>query len=371
MPISASPRARLNLLFQRARRYYVGPFAFPFARSAPITPYSELGAAGQIVFTDTNGIMSVSNGSILVSGTAASNDGPNASDGVRSPGTAFYFSLPARTTVTNSSNWGLARTNNTSSSVIVGVHYTAANVFTIIDNTSSTGEAITGTSGTHEFLCVARNNGAFLFFRDSGVVGGAWTLLWVSALETTIANINGKLRLLAGAQNFRLGGMSIFNLADYVPAFGSDYGYATDHLTSPAALTTYKHTADCWLEFTIPTLPSLGTIDVHFRKVDANNYWIARINASGDFSLQEVVAGSATQRATAAAVVVAGHRCVLIVDGSTIKGFNGVGVGAVRWTYSSASNFATATSGSVGALGTGGVVSDLAVYPRTFTAAGL
>jgi vacuolar-type H+-ATPase subunit F/Vma7 len=62
---------------------------------------------------------------------------------------------------------------------------------------------------------------------------------------------------------------------------------------------------------------------------------------------------------------------VLIVDGSTIKGFTGAGVGGIRWTYASASNFATATSGQVNSLGTGGVVSDLAVYPRTFTAAGL
>jgi hypothetical protein len=371
MPISNSPRGKLNTFMQRSRRYYVGPFSFPFAKSAPLTPYSEPGAAGQITFTDTNGIISVSNGSILVSGTAVNNDGPLCSDGVRGPGTAFYVSTLSRTTITNTSNLGLSRTNNSSSAVIAGVHYTASNAFTMIDNASNTGESITGSAGTHEFLFVARNNGGYIFMRDGGVVGGPWTLLWVVVLETTIAAVNGKFRIIAGAQNFRLGGMSVFNLADYVPAFGSDYGYASDHLTSPAALTTYRHEANCWLEFTIPTLPTAGNLDVHFRKVDANNYWIARVNSSGDFSLQEVVAGSATQRATAAAVVVAGHRCVLIVDGSTIKGFNGVGVGAVRWTYSSASNFATATSGSVGALGTGGVVSDLAVYPRTFTAAGL
>jgi hypothetical protein len=83
-----------------------------------------------------------------------------------------------------------------------------------------------------------------------------------------------------------------------------------------------------------------------------------------------VVAGVETQRANTAAIVAAGNRCVLIVDG-TYQRLHGAGVGGIRWTYSSASNFATATSGAVGSLGTGGVVSDLAVYPRTFTAAGL
>jgi hypothetical protein len=371
MPMTSVPRGRLNTFMQRARRYYVGPFTFPFARSAPLTPYSEPGAAGQITFTDTNGIFSVSSGSILVSGTAVNNDGPLCSDGVRGPGTTFYVSTSSRTTITNTSNLGLSRTNNTSSAVIAGVHYTSSTAFTMIDNASNTGESITGSAGTHEFLFVARNNGGYIFMRDGGVVGGAWTLMWVVVLETTIGAINGKFRIIAGAQNFRMGGLSVFNLADYVPAFGSDYGYATDHLISPAALTTYRHEANCWLEFTIPTLPSAGNLDVHFRKQDANNYWIARVNSAGDFSLQEVVAGSATQRANTAAIVAAGNRIVLIVDGSTIKGFTGAGVGGIRWTYASASNFATATSGQVNSLGTGGVVSDLAVYPRTFTAAGL
>jgi hypothetical protein len=371
MPISTMPRGKLNAFFQRSRRYYVGPFTFPFAKSAPLTPYTEPGAAGQIFLTDTNGIISVSSGSILVSGTAVNNDGPLCSDGVRGPGTTFYVSTLSRTTITNTSNLGLSRTNNTSSTVIAGVHYTASNAFTMIDNSSNTGESITGSAGTHEFLFVARNNGGYIFMRDGGAVGGAWTLLWVVVLETTIGVVNGKFRIIAGAQNFRLGGMSVFALTDYVPAFGDDYGFASSHLISPAALTTFRHEANCWLEFTIPTLPTAGSVDVHVRKQDASNYWVARVNSAGDFSLIEVVAGVETQRANTAAIVAAGNRCVLIVDGSVIKGFTGAGVGGIRWTYSSASNFATANSGQVSSLGTGGVVSDLAVYPRTFTAAGL
>lgn len=371
MPISASPRSKLNIMFQRKRRYFVGPFTFPFAKSAPITPYSEPGAAGQIVVTDTNGIISVSNGSILISGTAVNNDGPLCSDGVRGPGTAFYFSTSSRTTITNTSNFGLSRTNNTSSAVVIGIHYTASNAFNVVDNATTINETITGSAGVHEFLCVARNNGGYLFYRDAGVVGGAWTLLWVGVSETTIAVVNGKMRIIAGAQNFRLGGMSVFNLADYAPSFGSDYGYATDHLTSPAALTTFRHEPNCWLEFTIPTLPTAGNLDVHFRKQDATNYWVARVNSAGDYSLIEVVAGVETSRGTAAAVVAAGNRCVVVADGTTIKGFSGTLGQTNRWTYASASNFQTVKNGQLNSLGTGGVVSDLAVYPRTFTAAGL
>lgn len=371
MPVSTSTTTRVIDFKPTRPRYYVGPFTFPFAKSAPISPYSEPGAAGSIFVTDSNNIISVSNGSILISGTAVSNDGPLASDGVRGPGTAVYFSTSSRTTVTNSSNWGLARTNNTSSSVIAGIHYTSSTAFQPVDNTSNTGESITGSAGVHEFLMVARNSGAYIFFRDAGAVGSAWTLVWVTALETTIGNINCKLRLLAGAQNFRLGGMTVFNLTDYLPVFGDDYGFATNRLLTPAATTTYRHEANCWLEFTVTTLPTLGTMDIHFRKQDASNYWIARISTTGDLSLQEVVAGSASQRATAAAVVAAGNRVVVIADSTTIKGYSGAGAAAVRWTYSSASNFATATGGSIGALGTNGVVAELVAYPRTLTVSGL
>jgi hypothetical protein len=203
MPISTMPRGKLNAFFQRSRRYYVGPFTFPFAKSAPLTPYTEPGAAGQITFTDTNGIISVSSGSILVSGTAVNNDGPLCSDGVRGPGTTFYVSTLSRTTITNTSNLGLSRTNNTSSAVIAGVHYTASNAFTMIDNPRTPASLSPAARARMSFCSSPATTAAISSCAMVALWVGAWTLLWVVVLETTIGVVNGKFRIIAGAQNFR------------------------------------------------------------------------------------------------------------------------------------------------------------------------
>ena len=107
-------------------------------------------------------------------------------------------------------------------------------------------------------------------------------------------------------------------------------------------------------------------VDVAIRMQDADNYWFCRVNSSGDISLLEVIDGDTpVQRSTAAGVVSTGHRVVIIADGTTIKGYSN---NTLRWTYASATNFATATDGKVLALGTGGAVSDLKTWPRTLGA---
>ncbi len=86
------------------------------------------------------------------------------------------------------------------------------------------------------------------------------------------------------------------------------------------------------------------------------------IDSTGAITLNEVVAASPTQRGTAAGVVVTGHRVTVRANGSEIRVFSN---NVLRITYASATNFATATSGTLTALGTGGAVSDVVLWPIT------
>jgi hypothetical protein len=130
-------------------------------------------------------------------------------------------------------------------------------------------------------------------------------------------------------------------------------------LLNPTAGATFAHPANTRIEFTVAALPVSGNIDLFFRKQDATNYWRVAVGSTGNFTLLEVVAGAGTTRGTANGVMSSGHRVVIIATGSVITGYSN---GVLRWTYSSASNFATATTGEISSLGTGGSISVLEVY---------
>jgi hypothetical protein len=129
-------------------------------------------------------------------------------------------------------------------------------------------------------------------------------------------------------------------------------------LLNPTAGTVFAHPANTRIEYTA-ALPVSGNIDLFFRKQDATNYWRVAVGSTGNFTLLEVVAGAGTTRGTANGVMSSGHRVVIIATGSVITGYSN---GVLRWTYSSASNFATATTGEISSLGTGGSISVLEVY---------
>ena len=207
------------------------------------------------------------------------------------------------------------------------------------------------------FAIILRSTGAFVV-----AAGGAFssaTLLWVYGSGTTAT-------LYPCAVNYNATSSVDYLRALALPApFDTDTGLATDvHAGSVSAGTTFSHEADCLIEFTATTVPSGDSIDVQFRKQDATNFWTCRINSSGDIALIETVAGSETSRGSAAGVVSSGHRVVIIADGTTIRGYSN---NVLRWTYASATNFATATAGELDALGTGGAVSDLITWPRTLS----
>jgi hypothetical protein len=196
--------------------------------------------------------------------------------------------------------------------------------------------------------------------------GGAWyvkggRLVWVDAVVDTTS-------LSAGVNVSGLsesGSVDSLRVTDLDPPWDTDYGISTQRLAGGvAAGTAFAHTPDCLVEFTLTTRPTAGSTLVRFRKQDATNYWECEVNAAGDIRLNEVVAGANTNRAVTTAVVLAGHRVVVIVDAGVIRGYSN---NVLRWTYSSAVNFQAATAGELNALGTGGVVSDLIGWPRAVT----
>ena len=88
------------------------------------------------------------------------------------------------------------------------------------------------------------------------------------------------------------------------------------------------------------------------------------IDTNGDLRLYEYVSGAPAQRANAAGVCANGQRITIIFENETIKAFTD---GALRWTYSSAANFKTETTGQLYSQGTGGAASNLLSWPRFIT----
>lgn len=146
--------------------------------------------------------------------------------------------------------------------------------------------------------------------------------------------------------------------------FNVAYGLATQRLSGArSAGDTFSHEADFVGNFVVDTLPS-DQIEMRFRVQDASNYWQVTVDSTGALDLDEVVSGSATQRGTAAGVVVNGEQVTIIADGETISVFDS---SARRINYTSAANFKTATSGELETEGTGGAVTDIVMYPRTLS----
>jgi hypothetical protein len=201
---------------------------------------------------------------------------------------------------------------------------------------------------------VLRGTGVFHFIK-----GGAfteWRLLWAEAVGST-ATVRA-----AFSNHTNAGSIDYVRVADLPAPFNTDFGYATQYLPGNVAVgTTFAHEANCKIEFVVGALPTSGNIEVRFRRQDDLNYWVAQVRSDGDLRLWEIVAGAGTQRGIAGAgTVSAGTRVAAIADGSVIRAYSN---NALRFTYSSASNFQNASAGLLSTLGVGGSISNLATHP--------
>lgn len=320
---------------------------------------------GFLDIVENDGALDVTGGNLVVSNqtTAAWGDLGVCFGGsfTRAAGLAFV----ARATIGGGADvrWGSSQNPATATLLPANANPDETNSFYFDDGDlkyadSNIGGPSMGTvpTGTYSIAQVHRTAGDFMLIKGEAYTD--WTLLWIGNAWTNDPIYHAAWTLEASTWHT----MRAVNL----PApWDTDYGIATDRKAStPAAGTTFVHEADFILEWTQTTVPSADTTDVLIRVQDATNYWIVRVNSSGDLSLQEVVGGSPTQRANSAGTIANGERIVVNAVGNTITAW---GNNVQLWTYASASNFATKTAGEVDALGTAGVVTNLVTYPRTLS----
>jgi hypothetical protein len=286
---------------------YLARATFSVDRAAPIGP-DYRADVDRLIVQDTENKFSVLGGWLQVAGGKAT---PTQGDpGLKQFKDAYYgvARLPGRAFIhkqNRTTTGGTWRTGWSSTAAAtaptMGVLHNADQTMNIIVNGSAgiaTGQSM-ALNTVYDLAYVLRSAGCFTLIKGGAFT--AWTLLWVSNVETQ-ANLWGHW------SNFSSAGLwGDYHIAPQLPPPWPDaYGIATQRLVTPAASSAFTHTADAHIEFTVTTLPSAGTIDLRFRQQDANNYWQVTISSTGALTLNEVVAGTPTQRATAAAAVANG-----------------------------------------------------------------
>lgn len=140
----------------------------------------------------------------------------------------------------------------------------------------------------------------------------------------------------------------------------NDYGPGS--LAIPGAMlagTVFSHEPNFSMYFQLVNNGTAGSSVIDFRIQDALNYWNISISSGGVATINEVVAGVSTVRATSAAAFDA-ERVSIVVSGTNIV------VGdptSLRAFWNTAVNFQTATAGRVSAIAANGDLQNLEVYP--------
>lgn len=137
----------------------------------------------------------------------------------------------------------------------------------------------------------------------------------------------------------------------------------TSKIATPAAANTFTHTANGIVDFIVTTLPASGSIQVAFRWQDDNNHWRINIDSAGAVALQEVVAGTPTNRATTTCTT--GDHIAALFSGSASRLWRERSGGMVSNAGTAGSSFLTMTAGKVLSLGTGGAISNLYAWPES------
>jgi hypothetical protein len=230
---------------------------------------------------------------------------------------------------------------------------------------SITSDALnTFTLNTDYRICIMPKGSGCNLLIKGGPEFPNWTLVWVTNTSTDTPFWLGACNYTA---TFSLDEVKVIDLPS---PWNTDYGIATQRLAGNVAQgATFTHEANCLIEWTQTTLSADTGSIFRFRAQDATNYWDVRTLANGGFELREYAGGVPTVRGSASAgTVLNGHRCVLVFDGATIKGYSN---NILRWTYSSATTSQTATNGRLQQLGSGAVVSDIVSWPRTISGTAL
>jgi hypothetical protein len=346
---------QLNLLLRSAVRSDLLHDSFS---TAGVASPRTCDVSGRLLITDTTSKMAISGGELVCNGTNISGDPRAMSEQsyTRSTGIAFYanFTIDSWSSFLHTLGFN---NNNTARPQIHSFNFDPAS-FQIRANTTAftLPESVLSTGVQYQVCMILRTSGAFYLIK--GGVYTSWTLVFADYF-TTSATLFGGLGSNAPAINFlmRVGKMQV---AQLYGKWLSNYGIATTHLQgSISAGQAFTHEADFQMEWTQTTVPSANETQNHFRQQDASNNWRTQINSTGGIELYEQVATVFTLRGSAAAVVTNGHKISVKAKAATIITYSN---GVQRFSYASATNFQTATSGEVFSLGTGGAIADLGIF---------
>jgi len=146
------------------------------------------------------------------------------------------------------------------------------------------------------------------------------------------------------------------------------YGIATAVLPGPRTLTQYcTHEAGqdgVNIEFVVDALPSAGSIVTFFGYQDDLNGWYIDVTSGGYLFVREYIAGVATIRINAGAVISGGERLILKWKGDTMALYYELaGTLNLAGTYSSAATYLDKTTVKIHTLGTAGEMSNLITRP--------
>lgn len=332
-----------------------------------------VGRSGQLTVVENDGSFSITSGKLAFTAQSTPVFGDQGFKGdtafVRNAGLVFFTTLTATTVIANNRGYyGFAQDGNLNTTSLTSSSMYALNSAGIaggidarIGSSTNLNVGTYTISTEYQYAIVVNHRGAFHFIK--GGVLTDWTLLWKASTNTTTPVYPSFINyLLAGSFGLWRVALLPTNTTYPVPALGTrdldlstpGTGTGTSSIASPAAGNTFVHTADTLIEFTLTTMPSSGNIDIRFRKQDGSNYWYLRITAAGALSLIEVHPGIDV-RATAAGVLSGGEKITLKVNNETITGYYN---GTQAWSYASATNFKTATTGEINSLGTGGAITN-------------
>jgi hypothetical protein len=320
---------------------------FTIAKAAPLGSPLACDVLGQWTVTDTENKLSISDGKLNFAPNAVADFGvPRAFTNIPTKKVTGTCLVGKGLTKTGNCFLGFGASAAAAPTMLSFRHETAA--MTLFVN----GNVVTTVSSAPPDIVITLSTNAAFFF---GKVSGAWKLLYVSfrTYNTVYAGFT------AYSATGTVEKMAVYTL----PApFNTDYGLATYRFAGAIPDgTTFTHNPNAGIGVTATTLAASQV--VKFRVQDANNYWAVNVAADGSFTLSEVVAGTPTTRGTAAASSIAnGQRLGIIADAATIRVLaNDVS----KIYYTGATNFQTATAGSV-SIGTG-AISDLACWPVEIT----
>ncbi len=210
---------------------------------------------------------------------------------------------------------------------------TSSNFIASCGNVLANSDGTPATGTNYDVAVVARAQGGYVLRKLSA--SSTWTLIWVDDIQST------------GTLYPMLSHNTAAGVADTAESFGGVYIPRIFYSASGAIGTVTLSASDCIWRM---RCSGTGTQSFRFRKQDANNYWRAE-RAATTVRLYECVAGSETQRATAAITATANDRLMVNATSTNfIRVYCIRADGTVVVTpaaYTSASNFATATGFSI------------------------